>query len=42
VTTTNEGISSGVKYRFKVTAVNAIGESEGSTEVRYTAAPTPN
>lgn len=35
-------LSSGTKYRFSVTAVNAIGESDHSKEVRFAAASLPN
>lgn len=36
-----EGIISGVKYRFICTAINDIGESDASDEVRFAAASFP-
>jgi hypothetical protein len=41
VTDTYEYIVSGYKYRFILTAINAIGESSSSAEVRFAAADLP-
>jgi len=41
VTTGTEGILAGEKYRFIATAINEVGESDPSTEVRFTVASAP-